>query len=196
MAIKEINRLQKLDSNKQITFAYLTCERLFPNYVYFSINYNYGNPDVLRRSIEYIGTNLFQDLTCKNEIQTFIKKVEKNTPEPGEFNTVLASSALDSCTAIMETLDFLIDKEFKRIIDVSTFAIETIVMYLIDSLGLDINLDRNFMDKINKCPLMTKELNIQLGIISFLENTKKLDVEDLRTLLHLQENNGNGSLDL
>jgi uncharacterized protein YjaG (DUF416 family) len=36
MTIKEIDKLKDLDFEKQVTFTYLTCERLYPNYVYFS----------------------------------------------------------------------------------------------------------------------------------------------------------------
>ena len=38
MAIEEINKLKDFDFTKQAAFAYLTCERLYPNYTYFSDN--------------------------------------------------------------------------------------------------------------------------------------------------------------
>ncbi len=45
-----INRLKEFDSNKQLAFAYLTCERLYPNYVYFSNESGFGDCSVLREA--------------------------------------------------------------------------------------------------------------------------------------------------
>jgi len=35
MSIEAVDKLQELDFTKQTAFNYLTCERLYPNYVYF-----------------------------------------------------------------------------------------------------------------------------------------------------------------
>lgn len=196
MAIEELNKLKDLNFKKQAAFAYLICERLYPNYVYFSDNYNFGNPKVLREAIDYLYLNLFESNLDKNKINSLIKKVNKNTPEPGEFDTGLASSALDACTSIYESLNFLIDKKFSRIKDTSTFATDTVHMYIQDIDKLDFNQDKNFQQKIKNHPLMKKEIAMQSGIISFLNNTKVFDFGDLQTLLRLQENNKKSNLDL
>ena len=40
-----VNQLKKLDSKKQLTFAYLLCVRLFENYKSFSEFEQFGKPD-------------------------------------------------------------------------------------------------------------------------------------------------------
>jgi hypothetical protein len=196
MAIEEVNKLRELDFTKQVAFAYLTCERLYPNYVYFSDNYNFGNSRVLREAIDYLYRSLFESNPDKNKIHSLIKKVDKNTPDTEDHTTTFVSSALDACTAINEALDFLIDKEFSRIKDISTFATDTVNMYIQEKEALDFNKDKNFQKKIDSHPLMQKEIAVQSGIITFLSNSKTIDFEDIQTLLQLQQNNKKGSLDL
>lgn len=198
MAIEEINQLQKLDFTKQLVFAYLTCERLYPNYVYFFDNFHFGDPEILREAIDFLYISIFETRPDKNKIDSLIKKVNKITPDPGEFDTGLASSALDACTAVSDSLDFLIDKEFSRIKDISTFGTDTVDMY-IQGLepDLDFNKDRiGFRQRIDNHPLMKKEIAIQTGIIAFLTKSKGIDVDDLKPLFQLQENNGKGNIGL
>lgn len=198
MVTEELNKLKELDFSKQLTFAYLTCERLFPNYVYFSQNYKFGNPALLREAIEYLDNAIFERKYDKAKIEYLIKNVDKNIPEPADYETGLASSALDACTAVEESLYFILDKDFSRIESISTFATDTVHMHIQEIDRLDFNTDPNFQIKINNHPLMKKEIKIQSGIISFLSNVKKvtIDLGDLQTLISLQENKGKGNLNL
>lgn len=195
MAIEEVNKLKDLDFTKQLAFAYLTCERLFPNYVYFSDNYNFGNPKVLREAIDFLHQNIFEKNPDKIKINSLIKKVDKNTPDTGDFSTILVSSALDACTAIQDSLDFLMDKDFSKIMYILTYANDTVDMYIREMENIEAS-DKNFRQKVDEHPLMKKEIFIQQGIITFLRNTNSIDDTDLQTLLRLQENNKKGSLDL
>lgn len=196
MAIEELNKLKDLDFTKQMAFAYLTCERLFTNYIYFSNNFNFGNPDVLREAIDFLYQNIFDKNPDKNKINLLTKEVEKNTPDTENFSTNFVSSALDACTAVLESLDFLVDNQFSRIKDISSFATDTVYMYIQYIDKLDFNTDRGFQQKIDNHPLMQKEVAIQLGIITFLSNSRAFDYGDIQTLLHLQENNKKSNLGL
>jgi uncharacterized protein YjaG (DUF416 family) len=196
MALEELNKLERLDFTKQLTFAYLTCERLFPNYVYFSRNYNFGNPDVLREAIDYLYLNIFEKHFDKIKIKNLTKKINSNTPDPGEFSTVLASSALDACATISESLDFLVDRKILKLKNISTYATDTVDMYIQHIEALDFNKNKNFQLKIDNHPLMKKEIEIQTGIISFLSHSRTLDFGDLQTLIQLQESTKKSNLDL
>jgi uncharacterized protein YjaG (DUF416 family) len=198
MAIEALNKLKELDFSKQLAFAYLTCERLFPNYVYFSKKYKFGNPAFLKDAIEYLYNAIFEKQYEKDKIDSLIKNVVKNIPEPSDYETGLASSALDACTAIEESLYFILDKNFPRIESISTFATDTVHMHIQEIDKLDFNTDINFQQKIDNHPLMKKEIKIQSGIVFFLNNIKTtaLDFGDLQTLIHLQKNNNKGNLNL
>jgi uncharacterized protein YjaG (DUF416 family) len=195
MAITELNELKGLDIIKQAAFAYLTCERLYPNYVYFSDNYNFGNPSVLREAIDFIYRNLFEGNVNKNKVYSLVKEVGKNTPDTEDFSVIFVSSALDACTCILDSLDFLLTKDFAKITYISTYGVDTADMYIREIENIELS-DKNFRQRVNEHPLMQKEVAIQRGIITFLLNRKSIDYNDIQTLLLLQENNKKGSLNL
>ncbi|WP_199119246.1 DUF416 family protein [Pedobacter sp. ASV28] len=196
MAITEIGKLKELDFNKQLAFAYLTCERLYPNYNYFSKNYDFGDPIVLRTAIDYISGNFFNQKIDKAKNDFLIEKIDTCIPEPADYETILASSALDACTVITETLGFLNDKKKSRLEDISTMATDSVDMYIQEIEDLDFNRDKDFQKKIDSHPLMKKEISIQKGIVDFLIASMSFDLDDIRVLLNLQENNNKGSLNL
>ena len=193
--ILEVEQLNKLDFSKQLVFAYLACERLYPNYCYFSKNYEFGNPKVLRKAIDYISDNIFNYSPDTNTINLFIQQLDANIPEPADYDTILASSALDSCTSIIEALNYLLDKQTSRLNNISTMATDTADMYIQQKEDLDYNNDKDFQKKIDSHPIMQKEVLIQKGIISYLLKINNLQPVDIDTLIQLQENN-KGSLSL
>jgi uncharacterized protein YjaG (DUF416 family) len=195
MAIKEVSKLNDVDFTKQFVFAYLTCERLYPNYVYFSKHYHFGNFSILKSVIDYLHDNLFKKRINHVQIKSLIEKVEKNIPDPADYDTILASSALDTCTVLTESLNFLIDHDVSRLLDISSMATDTVHMYIQEIENLDFNTDRLFQQKIESHPLMIKEISIQKGIINYLLNIKNIEEPDIVTLLQLQENN-KGTLNL
>lgn len=197
MTVENIQVLKEMDYHKQLVFSYLTCERLYPNYVFFSDNFEFGNKNVLREAINFIfNTLLIDDPQKVNEINSYLESIDINTPFPHNFNTILASSALDSCTSILETLDFMLDKKASRLDDISSFAIDTVDMYIQDRDGLDFNTDPLFDHKIFSDPLMQRELGIQKGIISYLDKIDKLEMLDINNLLDIQHNDDKSNIDL
>ena len=196
MTCADINLLNDLDFKKQLTFAYLTCERLYPNYVYFSSNYNFGDASILKTSIDYTLSCILNTSIDQKKVNNLLKAISDNTPDTEHFETHFVSSALDSCTVVAETLDFLIDKKSSRLKDILTFATDTVYMYIQELESLDFNSDKDFQKKIDLHPLMQKELSIQTGIVRYLSKSKNIDIDDINTLLNLQDNNGKGSLDL
>ena len=174
----------------------MTCERLYPNYVYFSDNFNFGEPSALKDANDFLYDCMFEDNPDKMLVDKLIKKVEKNTPNTDDFQTHFVSSALDTCTSICDSLEFVLDKSFSHIEYISSYATDSVHMYIQEKESLDFNADKNFQQKIDTHPFMQREINIQTGIISFLNNTKGLDSGDIATLLTLQDNNGRSNLDL
>jgi len=187
MSIEGFDKLLALDLPKQLVFAHLTCERLYLNYVYFSKKVNFGDPDILREAIDYLYLNIFEQSVDTEKIDYYIQSMHKNSPEPALFENVLASSALDACGVIYESLNFLLDRQPSRLHAISTMATDTVDMYIQDIERLDFNTDKLFQQKIDQHPLMKKERAVQAGIIKFLIDSSTLDHEDIRILYRLQE---------
>jgi uncharacterized protein YjaG (DUF416 family) len=55
-------KLLLINDEKKITFSLLICERLLPNYVYFSKKYSYGNPSELNNIISILYKNLLEKI--------------------------------------------------------------------------------------------------------------------------------------
>jgi uncharacterized protein YjaG (DUF416 family) len=189
-----LTQLEELSFSKQLAFAYLTCERLYPNYAYFADNYHFGNKTVLREAIDYIYNNLLVYAPDKIVVEDLISQVDAATPKPEEFDTILASSALDACGAIHETLHFLTDKTLTRLDSISTFATDTVDMYIQELEDLNFNSDIEFQQKIDNHPIMKRELSIQGGIITYLSKIDTLGPQDISTLIELQGIHGSLSL--
>lgn len=197
MVVEQLQVLREMDYHKQLVFCYLTCERLYPNYAFFFDNFEFGNKTILREAIDFIFNGLLIDNFQKVDgINSYLELIDINTPFPHNFNTILASSALDSCTSILETLNFMLDKKTSRLEDISTFATDTVDMYIHDRDDLDFNTDPLFEIKILNDPLMQRELSIQKGIISYLEKIDNLEMLNINNLLNLQYNYNKSNIDL
>lgn len=116
MAIEEINLLKDLDFNKQLTFAYLTCERVFPNYVYFSNNFNFGSPSVLRKAIDFIYEAIFENNIDTEKVNNLLLSVFQNTPATNDFPTFDATIAMYSGGVIYESLNLFKKKIFIKLL--------------------------------------------------------------------------------
>jgi hypothetical protein len=196
MTITELNDLKAMEFIKQAAFAYLTCERLYPDYVYFSENYGFGDPGVLREAIDQLYQSIFAKTIDPIYINSLIKQIDANTPDTEDYGIIFGSLALDTCSAIHESLNFLMDKKASRLESISTSATDGIDMRIQQEENLDYNTNKDFQQRINTHSLMKKEISVQLGIIRYLKNIQSLDSGDLQTLLRLQENNKKGSLGL
>ncbi|EJF99014.1 DUF416 family protein [Flavobacterium sp. F52] len=178
-------KLAILNDEKKVIFSLLICERLFPNYVFFSIKYSFGNPSELKEII----STLYRDLLDKrksSKIDNYIEIVEKITPDTEDYDTILASFALDACTSILSTLYFLKDDDFENIVDVATYARDTVDMFIQERDDLDIN-DSQMELLIEKDPFMQRELKRQFNVLDYLNNIdsdslSEIDLSSLRQL--------------
>jgi len=196
MEIVTLKTLKKLDFSRQKAFAYLTCERLYPHYEYFSKNFGFGNPDVLRKGIDFLHQHIFKKHPSMRQICRLVDELAPNVPELEEFTTTFAGCAAYACIALYESLCFLVEKDFLNIAYMSLAAFDSASIYAIEVEELEIVNDPGFQQKPGKHSLMKKEVAIQLGIITFLKKCDKLDYGDIKTLLDLQGNNGRNNVGL
>ncbi len=172
--IEEVHKEIRIATNSSLlAFGLLSCERLYPNYNFFSQEYNFGNSSILMKGIRFINDVLIlKTIIDKKDLSILIAEIDSVTPLPENFDTILSSSALDACTALMESLSFLLDGNIQRIIDVSTFCTDTVNMYIQsrDNLSYD---DISFWTKINTDPLMIREINTQKEILKTIKGEKK-----------------------
>jgi len=174
--------IEKLAQRKQSVFSLLCCERLLDNYKIFSLNFKWGDVSELAKGIDclirYIENNSFD----KDEIKNIIKNISKITPNTEDFDTILVSFALDACNSVYESLNFLLNPNIEKVIDIASFARDTVDMYIQVKDSLDYS-DPQFEYKIAKNFYMHQEKerqNKHLGILESNELDEHL-INKLRT---------------
>lgn len=171
-------KLKSLTTEQQLLFAALTCERLFPNYVYFHKRFDWGDPKVLLDSIEIIYQSLFiKTLFGSDEIQEHAEAVDMVTPHTEDYSEVFVSFALDACTSVYSTLNFMLDQNLDHIADVASYARDTVDMFIQVRDNLDMHVN-DLETRIANDPLMIQEKSRQLSIIEKLKSLNDEDVTD------------------
>ncbi|NII83153.1 DUF416 family protein [Pedobacter sp. SG908] len=178
-------KLKSLTTEQQLLFAALTCERLYPNYVYFHKRFDWGDPKVLLDSMEIIYQSLFfKTLFGSDEIQEHAEAVDMVTPDTEDYSEVFVSFALDACTSVYSTLNFMRDQNLDHVADVASYARDTVDMFIQVRDNLDMHV-KDLETRIANDPLMIQEKGRQLSIIEKLkaldgENVTDSIIEDLR----------------
>ena len=181
-----LHLLKPLSFQKQLVFSALICEKLLPNYIHFSQTVSWGNPLSLQNAISVIYQNVFRnDLFTSEEMQDLISEIELVTPDTEDFESILVSFALDSCTSLLSTLNFIIDKEIDNVADVATYSRDTIDMYIQerDDLSLD---DKMLAIKIEQDFFMQKEKQRQRTVLKLLLEMNEITDAQLQRLREIQ----------
>jgi uncharacterized protein YjaG (DUF416 family) len=189
-----LENLKDMSYNNQLTFAYLTCRRLYMNYKYFSENFHFGDPLIINAALDYIGSELSNSHHDEKTINYFYNEVEANAPTPGEFNTYLTSSAMFSAAIICNTLKFMALRNFNEIIAVVQSADNVVYMHVVDIEDYDQG-DKSHFEKVAMHPLSIMESAINTKIIEFLSSTEYIIESDIQILREIQMDH-RGSLNL
>lgn len=86
------------------------CKRLLPEYGTFHENNKWGNPDILAEGIKYCAQILNGDKADYYQIEEIKSSIDEVTPNTDDFGDWDGSYALNACVAIIESLEFILDK--------------------------------------------------------------------------------------
>lgn len=179
------DRLLLLTDRNKILFATLICERLYPNYVYFQQERNWGDINKLKNGITLLHQAILGNHNIsKDEIEQAIFDIDKVTPDTNEFSGITTSFALDACNSVYSTLNFLLHQNIEDILDVATYARDTVDMFIQERDDMDYNVDTNFELKISSDPFMIAEISRQKDTIAKLRllNNDKIGTPEIELL--------------
>jgi uncharacterized protein YjaG (DUF416 family) len=160
--------LKAINTQGKILFAVLTSEKLYPNYVIFKNINHWGNELILKEAISTIYQYLIkQDIYTNEEIQDLIIRVDRITPDTEDFPGILTSFALDACTAVFDTLRFIIDQNDQHIVDVAIYARDTVDMFIQEKDDMN-SLDPSIDIQIEHDEFMIREKERQKNLIERL----------------------------
>ena len=170
--------LEQLTSQNRLLFAYWISKRLFHNYVYFNNVTSFGDIDVLFDAFNLIEKYLKYNIKDENDIRDAIYSVDLNTPDTNDFSTILVSFALDSCNALYECLQFIIDEDISHIVDVGLFARDTVDMFIQEAGDLNYS-DPNFEYRIKNHDLMKSEMKAQEEFLLKLKSDYQISLREI-----------------
>jgi uncharacterized protein YjaG (DUF416 family) len=175
-------QLERVSPKHRAAFAAACCERLLPNYTAFAREVGWGEPETLRAALDYIWSVLGGGSLDRDAISRLVAECDSVIPDTDDFDTSSVSAALDAGTAVVETLQSLVDGNTKRVVDVASFCRDTVDMYIQDRDQLNFNSDPLFEKKIAEDPLMKRELARQSAILSELSASPVLNADVLERL--------------
>ena len=159
----------------RIAFAASCCERAYPNYVDFSRQAGWGDPKVLRESLDMAWEIVDDERPNVGMLLQFERKCQQATPDLDDFCTpdIDVACATGQEAAFMVTLLLQLCRETIPLhaVRIARFAFDTIDMYVQVIQELNPN-DPQLEDKIDEHPITRAELSVQK--------------EDLLTLARIQ----------
>lgn len=156
----------------RIAFGASCCERLLPNYKKFVEEEKWGNYKFLEDTLEEIWSYICGKELIDDRIMMLAKRCYEVTPDADEFSSIYTSFAIDAGGAVYETLRSCLDKGVKHIVDVASFARDTVDMYIQETDNMDYS-DIDFEYKILNDQLMQNELKKQLDDLELLSKQKQ-----------------------
>ena len=191
-------QLSHLPSLQVAAFCASCCERLYGNYMAFQNQTGWGESSELRKAIDLIWKFAFNEIVLQDisdEIEVSMNSVEANTPDTEDFETVLVSLALDAASAVFTTLAYLKDQDPKMAVEVASFAIDTVDMFVQVNEGYHPQ-DPQLEDKIVSHPFMIKELNFQKQDLILLTDNAENSIQATKRLFALACDRGHSNVEL
>ena len=161
----------------------LLSERLIENYDFFSKRYNYGNVGILKKTIDDLFRELDGNIYSKttSDVEDLISKIEEVTPDTEDYETIYVSFALDACTSIISTLQYINDKNDDNVIDVVLYSRDTVDMFIQEK--DDLNISAIEVDEyIEKDIFMKNEKKYQAELIEYLQRTNDISFNEISLL--------------
>ena len=174
------DKLEELSKEKKIVFGASCCERLLPNYKKFVEVEKWGDFESLRSALNEIWKHVVESKMPQQKISGLIDKCDKITPDAEDFSSIYTSFAIDAGGAIYELLQYCLDGKTKYLVDIASFARDTVDMYIQERDDMDYNLP-DFEEQIVNDELMQKELKKQFDDLEVLKNQKIFDESFIHT---------------
>ena len=173
----------ELSKQKQLVFGLLAAERFVNCYKIFNKKEDFGNIIYMLESLRIIEDATLIGKMDSELVEKYIKQVDENTPDTDDFGSIGGSLALNVGVIIYETLNMIGHFESRRLSDISTLCTDSI-----DFLILEIeDYDQMDFEKIGSHKLMREEVQLQLGIIKYLEKISSVDADDIEALRLMQK---------
>src|SRR5262249_48629207 len=116
-------QLRRLSAQAQMAFGAMCCDRHFPEYLRFSKEQRWGDPNTLRVAID-LTWMIASDHKKVNhsELSSLLKQCIEATPDSDDFPTVVSDYAQDVAAMVCHLLKFLEERNITSIVEVASKA--------------------------------------------------------------------------
>ncbi|MEH6651060.1 MAG: YjaG family protein [Motiliproteus sp.] len=166
-------RLKELNDWQLAAFCAALTERLLPNYQLFAQVSEFGDGRVLRNALDKVWDRLTNRCGAVN-FETQMEKVDAVIPEPDDFDMFGVYPALDSCVALISTLNQMVEASYQDCRQLSQLSLQGIETYLEVIADAELS-DEELVRFINTHPLIEIETQFQQSLIDQLLSTSKPD---------------------
>jgi uncharacterized protein len=188
-------RLVQLDKKQQLAFGAVCCERLLPNYVAFQQDSGFGNSASLREALNFVWAFLGGQSPSASEIEEVTITCESVAPNSEDSSSLYVTAAQDVCFAICSLLDFMREYNPEKIVQVATYATDSVDLYVQETESLAPS-DPDIEERILTHRLMQRELRQQNADLEVIESNRSLSQDFLIELKSSWNNDGRSNLDL
>lgn len=169
-------KIERFNSKQLALFNYANCEKVKPIFLLFFQNELWGNRELLDDAL-IIQSQFIQEIPlADSDLMSLINDMELNAPELDNFETGLASYALDSVAIFIESLLFLKTEDKTHAINVSSLLRDLVDMFVQEKNNFDPN-DNQFEKKIQDDYFMKKENERQLKLFEIISLDSQIDFD-------------------
>lgn len=118
------SRLERLSNAQVVDFALNICSRLLPYYIQFQGEHGWGNREVLSEGIHFCKEFRNYKGAEVNKLLDLMQQTEEAIPDTEEFEN--GSLALNASAAVLELLEYILDKDLSHILNISSYMTDTI----------------------------------------------------------------------
>lgn len=185
-----IKRLRNLDNaQKQIAFAYLACNRMLPNYQYFSRQVGWGNEYCLIEAL-----NVIQQFILGHDIDDARKKqlipiITQNIPDSHNFSTNFSTYAQNAASAICYTFENVFKLDIEELSWSLTLSVDTVDAFV--QTEENFVHDEDLEKRILNHSMMQREMQNQESDFTYLLRQEQLTESDLLFKINLNESKSN-----
>jgi len=128
--------VKALSTPRQIAFLCCCCERLAPNYRAYCIDEGVGAAELLDRSLDLLWGIVRGKKFAKKTVRTLLEEIAASPVDEDRRSSFLGL-AQDALSAVMFTLEFVLDNSDSRIREVIRWCDETVSEWIAMTSGFD-----------------------------------------------------------
>lgn len=169
--------IKGLPHSYQMAFSASCSERAYPNYIVFSQLAHWGDPKILRTSLDTVWDFIGGSSLVLEDFDDLEQECRSVTPDLDDFNTcdidIQAAAGQEAAFMVTLLLQFCRDRNPSYAVRIATFALDTIDMYVQSLEKLD-PADPQTDAKVAQHSLMVQEMQNQKSDLATLARIKTL----------------------